>query len=49
MPLGSLDKHLQNIAISGQQRITIIKDIVSALHYLHTGCADVFVHRDLKR
>ena len=49
MPLGSLDYHLANVDLVGSQRITISKDVASALHYLHSLCGDVLVHRDVKR
>jgi serine/threonine protein kinase len=50
MALGSLDKYLSKSEFNSHQRITVIQDIASALHYLHNGCNDdVLVHRDVKR
>ena len=49
MPLGSLDYHLTNPGMGAEQRLLIARDIASALHYLHTGCSEVMVHRDVKR
>jgi interleukin-1 receptor-associated kinase 4 len=49
MALGSLDKYLSKSEFNSHQRITVIQDIASALHYLHNGCNDdVLVHRDVK-
>lgn len=49
IPLGSLDKHLKKTELGQQQRLKIIQDIASGLYYLHTGCGEVLVHRDVKR
>lgn len=52
MPNGSLDQYLfhhdQNPSPSWSQRISILKDIASALNYLHTGANQVVLHRDIK-
>ncbi|XP_013641307.2 L-type lectin-domain containing receptor kinase I.3-like [Brassica napus] len=51
MPNGSLDKYLfhdQNPSPSWLQRISILKDIASALNYLHTGATQAVLHRDIK-
>ncbi|XP_010425968.1 PREDICTED: L-type lectin-domain containing receptor kinase I.3-like [Camelina sativa] len=51
MPNGSLDQYLfhdENTSPSWFQRISIIKDIASALSYLHTGTKRVVLHRDIK-
>ncbi|KAG2329907.1 hypothetical protein Bca4012_020566 [Brassica carinata] len=51
MPNGSLDQYLfhdQNQSPSWLQRISILKDIASALNYLHTGATQVVLHRDIK-
>ncbi|XP_023638599.1 putative L-type lectin-domain containing receptor kinase I.4 [Capsella rubella] len=51
MPNGSLDQYLfqnQNPSPSWSQRISILKDIASALHYLHTGASPPVLHRDIK-
>ncbi|KAF8083387.1 hypothetical protein N665_0776s0012 [Sinapis alba] len=51
MPNGSLDQYLfhdQNPSPSWLQRISILKDIASALSYLHTGATQVVLHRDIK-
>ncbi|VVB04946.1 unnamed protein product [Arabis nemorensis] len=51
MPNGSLDQYLfhdQNPSPSWLQRISILKDIASALSYLHTGAKQVVLHRDIK-
>ncbi|KAL1203271.1 L-type lectin-domain containing receptor kinase I.3 [Cardamine amara subsp. amara] len=51
MPNGSLDQYLfhdQNPSPSWFQRISIFKDIASALSYLHTGAKQVVLHRDIK-
>ncbi|XP_023638749.1 L-type lectin-domain containing receptor kinase I.3 isoform X1 [Capsella rubella] len=51
MPNGSLDQYLfqnQNPSPSWLQRISIIKDIASALSYLHIGTKRVVLHRDIK-
>uniref|UniRef100_A0A1J3JLH2 non-specific serine/threonine protein kinase n=1 Tax=Noccaea caerulescens TaxID=107243 RepID=A0A1J3JLH2_NOCCA len=51
MPNGSLDKYLfhnQNPSPSWLQRISILKDIASALSYLHTGAKPAVLHRDIK-
>ncbi len=49
MPLGSLDYHLPNRDLGASHRITISKDIATGLDYLHTGCYEILVHRDVKR
>ncbi|KAL1197271.1 L-type lectin-domain containing receptor kinase I.3 [Cardamine amara subsp. amara] len=51
MPNGSLDQYLfpsQNLSLTWLQRISILKDIASALSYLHTGTKQVVLHRDIK-
>ncbi|KAL1208095.1 L-type lectin-domain containing receptor kinase I.3 [Cardamine amara subsp. amara] len=51
MPNGSLDQYLfhgQNPSLTWFQRISILKDIASALSYLHTGTKQVVLHRDIK-
>ncbi|CAL9247581.1 unnamed protein product [Arabidopsis halleri] len=51
MPNGSLDQYLfcnQNPSLSWLQRISILKDIASALNYLHTGANPAVLHRDIK-
>ncbi|KAG7559766.1 Protein kinase domain [Arabidopsis thaliana x Arabidopsis arenosa] len=51
MPNGSLDQYLfhdENPSPSWFQRISILKDIASALSYLHTGTKQVVLHRDIK-
>ncbi|XP_010425972.1 PREDICTED: probable L-type lectin-domain containing receptor kinase I.6 isoform X1 [Camelina sativa] len=51
MPNGSLDQYLFNDGkppFSWHQRLVIIKDIASALNYMHTGAPQVVLHRDIK-
>ncbi|KFK33933.1 hypothetical protein AALP_AA5G080000 [Arabis alpina] len=51
MPKGSLDQYLfrnQHPSPSWLQRISIVKDIGSAISYLHTGAKQVVLHRDIK-
>ncbi|KAK8536092.1 hypothetical protein V6N13_027521 [Hibiscus sabdariffa] len=51
MPNGSLDKflyHLPNCNLSWTQRFKIIKDVASALFYLHQQWVQVIIHRDIK-
>ncbi|KAJ4896208.1 L-type lectin-domain containing receptor kinase V.5 [Raphanus sativus] len=56
MPNGSLDKYLYNTRnndenqerLTWEQRFKIIKDIASALVYLHEEWAQVIIHRDIK-
>ncbi|CAA7030948.1 unnamed protein product [Microthlaspi erraticum] len=51
MPNGSLDQflfHDQNASPSWLRRISVVKDIASALSYLHTGAKQVVLHRDIK-
>ncbi|KAL1203266.1 putative L-type lectin-domain containing receptor kinase I.6 [Cardamine amara subsp. amara] len=51
MPNGSLDQYLFHDGkppFSWHQRFVIIKDIASALHYMHTGALQVVLHRDIK-
>ncbi|CAN8255021.1 unnamed protein product [Cochlearia groenlandica] len=51
MPNGSLDQYLfhnESPSPSWLQRISILKDIASALSYLHTGAKQVVLHRDIK-
>ncbi|KAL4379665.1 hypothetical protein GQ457_02G039200 [Hibiscus cannabinus] len=51
MPKGSLDKflyHLPNCNLSWTQRFKIIKDVASALFYLHQQWVQVIIHRDIK-
>ncbi|KAG7606757.1 putative L-type lectin-domain containing receptor kinase I.11 RLK-Pelle-L-LEC family [Arabidopsis thaliana] len=51
MSNGSLDQYLfhrEKPALSWSQRLVILKDIASALSYLHTGANQVVLHRDIK-
>ncbi|KAK7259956.1 hypothetical protein RIF29_25592 [Crotalaria pallida] len=51
MANGSLDKYLfdePEIILSWDQRFKIIKDVASALMYLHEGYEQVVIHRDVK-
>ncbi|OIV98624.1 hypothetical protein TanjilG_12747 [Lupinus angustifolius] len=51
MANGSLDKYLfddPKIVLSWGQRFKIIKDVASALLYLHEGYEQVVIHRDVK-
>ncbi|KAK9016541.1 hypothetical protein V6N11_079037 [Hibiscus sabdariffa] len=51
MPNGSLDKflyHLPNCNLSWTHRFKIIKDVASALFYLHQQWVQVIIHRDIK-
>ncbi|KAG2624674.1 L-type lectin-domain containing receptor kinase SIT2-like [Panicum virgatum] len=54
MPNGSLDKHLYGGGEDGRpalewaRRFRIIKDVASALFYLHENWEQVVVHRDIK-
>ncbi|XVF08132.1 hypothetical protein REPUB_Repub06bG0199500 [Reevesia pubescens] len=51
MPNSSLDKFLYNklqVTLNWNQRFNIIKDVASALAYLHEGWAEVIIHRDIK-
>ncbi|XVF71529.1 hypothetical protein PTKIN_Ptkin12aG0045300 [Pterospermum kingtungense] len=51
MPNGSLDKflyHLPNTTLNWSQRFKIIKDVASALFYLHRPWIQVIIHRDIK-
>jgi serine/threonine protein kinase len=51
MSNGSLDQYLfynQNPSPSWLQRISILKDIASALNYLHSGANPAVLHRDIK-
>ncbi|XVF71530.1 hypothetical protein PTKIN_Ptkin12aG0045400 [Pterospermum kingtungense] len=51
MPNGSLDKflyHLPNTTLNWSQRFKIIKDVASALFYLHRQWIQVIIHRDIK-
>ncbi|CAH2069345.1 unnamed protein product [Thlaspi arvense] len=51
MSNGSLDQYLfhrKKPALSWPQRFAVLKDIASALHYLHTGANQVVLHRDIK-
>ncbi|KAL1213900.1 putative L-type lectin-domain containing receptor kinase I.1 [Cardamine amara subsp. amara] len=48
---GSVDQYLfqdDRPTLSWSQRITILRDIASALCYLHTGATQVVLHRDIK-
>ncbi|XP_010541356.1 PREDICTED: probable L-type lectin-domain containing receptor kinase I.6 [Tarenaya hassleriana] len=48
---GSLDQYLfdnKDPGLSWSQRLAILKDIASALSYLHTEADKVFIHRDIK-
>ncbi|XP_051130347.1 L-type lectin-domain containing receptor kinase S.4-like [Andrographis paniculata] len=51
MPNGSLDRFLfdkPNSVLNWAQRVLIIKDVASGLLYLHEGCEQIVIHRDLK-
>ncbi|CAA7030943.1 unnamed protein product [Microthlaspi erraticum] len=51
MPNGSLDRYLfhqDKPPFSWRRRLVIIKDIASALNYMHTGAPQVVLHRDIK-
>ncbi|XP_040960380.1 L-type lectin-domain containing receptor kinase V.9-like [Gossypium hirsutum] len=51
MPNGSLDKFLYyqpNSSLNWTQRFKIIKDVASALFYLHQQWVQVIIHRDIK-
>lgn len=51
MSNGSLDRYLfhrERPPLSWPQRFVILKDIASALSYLHTGANQVVLHRDIK-
>ncbi|OAY40234.1 L-type lectin-domain containing receptor kinase V.9 [Manihot esculenta] len=51
MPNGSLDKflyRLPNCILNWKQRFKIIKDVASALFYLHQQWVQVVIHRDIK-
>ncbi|XP_021665807.2 L-type lectin-domain containing receptor kinase V.9 [Hevea brasiliensis] len=51
MPNGSLDKflyQLPNCILNWKQRFKIIKDVASALFYLHQQWVQVIIHRDIK-
>ncbi|CDY66693.1 BnaC04g53070D [Brassica napus] len=51
MPNGSLDKYLYGSdqeQLSWSQRFKIIKDVASALSYLHHDWLQVVIHRDIK-
>ncbi|KAH1084133.1 hypothetical protein J1N35_023894 [Gossypium stocksii] len=51
MPNGSLDKflyHQLNNSLTWTQRLKIIKDVASALFYLHQQWVQVIIHRDIK-
>ncbi|KAJ4874715.1 putative L-type lectin-domain containing receptor kinase V.1 [Raphanus sativus] len=51
MPKGSLDKflyHQQNGKLGWSERFKIIKDVASALCYLHQQWVQVIIHRDIK-
>ncbi|KAG2333471.1 hypothetical protein Bca52824_004651 [Brassica carinata] len=51
MSNGSLDRYLfhrEKPPLSWPQRFVILKDIASALSYLHTGANQVVLHRDIK-
>ncbi|KAL0666008.1 hypothetical protein Bca4012_028712 [Brassica carinata] len=52
MPNGSLDRYLyaesDQEQLTWDQRFKIIKDVASALAYLHHGWLQVVVHRDIK-
>ncbi|XP_020535054.1 putative L-type lectin-domain containing receptor kinase V.2 isoform X2 [Jatropha curcas] len=52
MPNGSLDKFLyrlpNNTILDWKQRFKIIKDVASALFYLHQQWLQIIIHRDVK-
>lgn len=50
MSNGSLDMHLgDTVNLTPEVRVQVACDVSSALAYLHTGSAQVIVHRDVKR
>ncbi|XVE96913.1 hypothetical protein REPUB_Repub02eG0264800 [Reevesia pubescens] len=51
MPNGSLDKFIyrkSDVTLNWNQRFSVIKDVASALAYLHEGWAEIIIHRDVK-
>ncbi|XP_022766197.1 L-type lectin-domain containing receptor kinase V.9-like [Durio zibethinus] len=51
MPNGSLDRFLYNkpeVTLNWNQRFSIIKDVASAVAYLHEEWVEVIIHRDIK-
>ena len=48
LPNGSLDKFLYQEKLTWDQRFKIIKDVASALCYLHNEWGQVVIHRDIK-
>ncbi|EOA12696.1 hypothetical protein CARUB_v10027940mg [Capsella rubella] len=51
MPNGSLDQflfHNREPSLTWSKRLTILRDIASALQYLHTEATQVVLHRDIK-
>ncbi|XP_022718028.1 L-type lectin-domain containing receptor kinase V.9-like [Durio zibethinus] len=51
LPNGSLDKFLHNeqeIVLNWNRRFSIIKDVASAIAYLHDECLEGCIHRDIK-
>ncbi|XP_022573286.2 L-type lectin-domain containing receptor kinase V.4-like [Brassica napus] len=48
LPNGSLDKFLYQEQLTWDQRFKIIKDVASALCYLHHEWGQVVIHRDIK-
>ncbi|KAF3512746.1 hypothetical protein F2Q69_00002222 [Brassica cretica] len=48
LPNGSLDKFLYQEKLTWDQRFKIIKDVASALCYLHHEWGQVVIHRDIK-
>ncbi|KAF3549227.1 hypothetical protein DY000_02002419 [Brassica cretica] len=48
LPNGSLDKFLYQEQLTWHQRFKIIKDVASALCYLHHEWGQVVIHRDIK-
>ncbi|CAA7025034.1 unnamed protein product [Microthlaspi erraticum] len=51
MSNGSLDRYLfhrEKPPLPWSKRLAVLKDIASALNYLHTGASQVVLHRDIK-
>ncbi|XP_010535515.1 PREDICTED: L-type lectin-domain containing receptor kinase V.5-like [Tarenaya hassleriana] len=48
MPNGSLDKFLYSESLTWVQRFKIIRDVTSALFYLHHEWVQIVIHRDIK-
>ncbi|KAI6675096.1 hypothetical protein NL676_003002, partial [Syzygium grande] len=51
MPNGSLDNYLYNqpkVTLNWSQRFRVIKGVAYGVSYLHEGCEQVVIHRDIK-